>query len=168
MAQSVEQYYSLMIEKKYQNAFDELKSIYDSFEHENTLIVEYTKWIGAAEHFRKNAPCSEGEKKTNDASSTNKCLDRFIMIGVIEMCAYDIYLIRAHKKGLKSDWIGSISDLEKAYEYAYSDNQKSKVFYMKGLSFLSLGKKDEGCLSLSKAGEFGNENAYEIIRQYCN
>ena len=165
VAQSIDRYYSYMIEKKYQSAFDELKGVYHSFDHENTPIVEYTKWIESAEHFRKNAICVENEKK---ASEQNKCLDRLIMINVIEMCAFDIYLIRAHKKGLKSDWLGSISDLDKSFEYALTDSQKSKVFYMKGISLFSLGKKDEACLSLSKAGELGKEDAYEIIKQYCN
>jgi len=157
-----------MFEKKYDIAFEEIKRMYHAFDHENASIIEYTKWIEASEHFRENAQCSESEKKADKENSTHACMDRFIMINVIEMCAYDIYLIRSYKKGLKQDWIGSINDLEIAFKYALSDQQKSKVFFMKGISFLSLDKKDEGCLNLSKAGELGYEEAYAIIQQHCN
>jgi lipoprotein NlpI len=36
-----------------------------------------------------------------------------------------------------------------------------------GLSKCKLNKKEECCLSLSKAGELGAKDAYELISEYC-
>jgi hypothetical protein len=32
---------------------------------------------------------------------------------------------------------------------------------------LETGLKESGCLDLSKAGELGDEYAYELIQEYC-
>ena len=33
---------------------------------------------------------------------------------------------------------------------------------------IKLGQKNSGCLDLSKAGELGHFDAYDVIKDYCN
>ena len=42
------------------------------------------------------------------------------------------------------------------------------AYYSRGAVKLILKQKDSGCLDLSKAGELGNQEAYKLIRSYCN
>jgi tetratricopeptide (TPR) repeat protein len=52
---------------------------------------------------------------------------------------------------------------------AISLNKKnSKAHYYKGLILINKNNKQEGCESLSRAGELGLELAYEAINKFCN
>jgi len=42
------------------------------------------------------------------------------------------------------------------------------MYYHRGISRIKLGRKDSGCLDLSKAGELGYFEAYESIKEFCN
>lgn len=44
----------------------------------------------------------------------------------------------------------------------------AKAFVSRGLSKLRLGDKNEACIDFSEAGELGSEEAYEMIKKYCN
>ena len=48
------------------------------------------------------------------------------------------------------------------------DSKNAECYYYRGLTLIDSGQKKEGCLDLSKAGELGDEDAYEAIRKYCN
>ena len=41
------------------------------------------------------------------------------------------------------------------------------AYLIRGYAKIRLGQKDDGCLDLSKAGELGSAEVYEIIKQYC-
>lgn len=57
-----------------------------------------------------------------------------------------------------------ISDMNKSL----SINNKSQNSYLyRGLANIKIGKKEDGCRDLSKAGELGNEKAYEAISEFC-
>ncbi len=58
----------------------------------------------------------------------------------------------------------SIEDLTKAINIRANDNS----YYLRGLANLKLGFKEKGCRDLSKAGELGNEQAYDEITKKCN
>jgi tetratricopeptide (TPR) repeat protein len=46
---------------------------------------------------------------------------------------------------------------------------KSSIVYLKrGLTHLLLNNTNNACLDFSKAGELGSEEAYEMIKKYCN
>jgi hypothetical protein len=76
------------------------------------------------------------------------------------------------------DQPGATADFKKTIEYSNQkilDNRidsKSPNLqyyrYYRGLARIALGQKDDGCLDLSKAGEFGYEDAYEMIKTYCH
>ncbi len=63
-----------------------------------------------------------------------------------------------------------------AYEDAINDcskiiqiNPKSiDAYYMRGLLRIDFGDMKQGCLDLSKAGELGDQKAYEAIKEKCN
>ena len=47
------------------------------------------------------------------------------------------------------------------------DKESENSFYYRGLSKIKLGKNSEACSDLSKAGQFGKEEAYEAIKINC-
>jgi len=73
--------------------------------------------------------------------------------------------MRGGSKLLLEDYLGAIEDFNEVLKInPYSVN----AFYGRGIAKIFLGQKDSGCLDLSKAGELGNEPAYEAIKKYCN
>jgi len=75
------------------------------------------------------------------------------------------YLNRARAKADLKDYRGAIEDYDKAIEII----KDCTIAYLnRGLAKFKLGRKDSGCLDLSKAGELGAENAYDMIQKYCN
>ena len=75
------------------------------------------------------------------------------------------YVNMGYSKHKLKDYSGAIADYTKAIEI---DPNKSSAYYGRGLSKLVLGQKDSGCLDLSKAGELGYGQAYEVIKEHCN
>jgi hypothetical protein len=55
-------------------------------------------------------------------------------------------------------------DFNKAIQF---EPKWAEAYYFLGLSKISAGQKESGCLDLSKAGELGDEQAYEMIQKYC-
>ena len=75
------------------------------------------------------------------------------------------YFNRAHDKLALEDFRGAIADFNKAIEL---NPNYAEAYSSRGLSKLSLHQKDEGCMDLSKAGELGYYEAYDMIKKYCN
>ncbi len=72
-------------------------------------------------------------------------------------------------KGFCETQIDKYADAIDSYEKALIHNPNNEsTYYNLGLIKIELGKKDEGCLNLSKAGELGKSEAYKIISKYCN
>lgn len=114
-----------------------------------------------------------------------KFADAFFARGNVKMKLQDYY-------GAISDYSAAISLNENyveayfnrgrakqfllAYEDAINDcskiiqiNPKSiDAYYMRGLLRINYGDTKNGCLDLSKAGELGDQKAYDTIRDKCN
>ena len=59
---------------------------------------------------------------------------------------------------------GAIEDNNKAIEL----NPDYALAYLnRGAAKYNLGDKNGGCLDFSKAGELGYEDAYDLIKKYC-
>lgn len=56
-----------------------------------------------------------------------------------------------------------ISDMNKSIDIEESANS----YYYRGLARIKINIKEAGCLDLSKAGELGKIEAYEMIQKYC-
>jgi len=75
------------------------------------------------------------------------------------------YYNRGLSKSYLKDEKGNIADCDIAIEI---NQNYSKAYYSRGLSKIYIGQIDNGCKDLSKAGELGYEQAYELIKKYCN
>ena len=65
---------------------------------------------------------------------------------------------------LSSEHVSSISSYTKAIElYPYM----ADAYFNRGLVLIYLKDKEKGCIDLSRAGELGIQDAYGIIKKYC-
>lgn len=76
-----------------------------------------------------------------------------------------VYLSRGNSKFRLQDYNGAITDFTKAIEI---DSSFATPYYARGISKITLGQLDSGCLDLTKAGEWGYSDAYDAIKKYCN
>ena len=65
---------------------------------------------------------------------------------------------------LSSEHINSIENYSKAIElYPYMGD----AYFNRGLVLIYLKDKEKGCIDLSRAGELGVQDAYSVIKKYC-
>lgn len=62
---------------------------------------------------------------------------------------------------------GKYNEAIKSMTNSININPSSISYLYRGLAKIKTGKKTEGCLDLSKAGELGDNNAYNEIKKYC-
>jgi len=67
---------------------------------------------------------------------------------------------------LMQDYTGASDDFGKAANV--SGENFANASFNKGLLLIFLGRKEEGCSSLSLSGEQGMGEVYSIIKKYCN
>ncbi|OGU77074.1 MAG: hypothetical protein A2V93_05355 [Ignavibacteria bacterium RBG_16_34_14] len=77
----------------------------------------------------------------------------------------DAYNNRGVAKGKLEDYKGAIQDYNNAIEI---NPKYAGAYYNRGIAKYNLGKKSEACLDWRKAGELGVDDAYDLIRKYCN
>jgi len=75
------------------------------------------------------------------------------------------YHNRGTAKHSLKDYKGAIADYSKAIEL---NPKLAEAYAARGLAKIGLGQKDGGCLDLSKTGEMGYAEAYDLIKKYCN
>ncbi len=78
----------------------------------------------------------------------------------------EAYFKRGNAKYDFQDYKGAIADYSRAIEI--NPRYASDAYYNRGLAKIILGQIDSGCMDLSKAGELGFEEAYDMIRKFCN
>jgi tetratricopeptide (TPR) repeat protein len=80
------------------------------------------------------------------------------------------YEYRADAKFSLKDYLGAITDYSQALlEYKDFPNiDVSYIYFNRGLAKLNLKQTNSGCLDLSKAGELGVKEVYDIIKENCN
>lgn len=83
----------------------------------------------------------------------------------IDYYNYDIYGIRGYCYLKTQKYSLAVLDLNIAIK---NDGINGNHYYNRGIAKLNLGQKAAGCLDLSKAGELGYEEAFELIKEYCN
>lgn len=77
----------------------------------------------------------------------------------------EAYLNRGKAKQFLQAYEDAINDCSKIIQI----NAKSMdAYYMRGLLRIEFGDMKQGCLDLSKAGELGDQKAYEAIKEKCN
>ncbi len=92
----------------------------------------------------------------------NKALD--IESGYASLWA-QVFFGKAFCRSKVGDYEGAIKDYEKVFIHNPNDEF---TYHNLGLLKIRLGRKNEGCLDLSKAGELGHSDAYNMIAEFCN
>ncbi len=79
------------------------------------------------------------------------------------------YIYRGWAKALLEDKYGSMDDLNKAFELMKNieKQENADLYYYKGLVHLFRDEVVECCKNMSKAGELGKKEAYDVIRKEC-
>lgn len=75
------------------------------------------------------------------------------------------YYNRAYAKGVLNDYRGAILDYSVSIFY---DNSFAEAYYNRGVLYLFLGDKELGCKDISKAGELGIKESYNLLYKYCD
>ena len=75
------------------------------------------------------------------------------------------YYNRANLKARSGDLPGAFEDFTKAIEY---HPHFAEAYYNRGLVQLMMKDTRKGCLDLSKAGELGIEQAYELLKRHAD
>jgi tetratricopeptide (TPR) repeat protein len=78
------------------------------------------------------------------------------------------YFERGYSKHRLKDFQGAILDFTKSISLASEDTAKAESYLLRGFSKTACNKTREACTDFSKAGELGNEKAYDYIQKYCN
>ncbi len=73
--------------------------------------------------------------------------------------------VRAYCLTSLGRWEESILDYSKAIKLKPTN---AHLYFYRGLSYKAVGKVNEACLDLSKAGELGAGEAYDVIKEICN
>ena len=86
-----------------------------------------------------------------------------------------LFLMRGVSKASLGDNLGAIHDLDTYIESTKGiESERFIKWYLqtayesRGLSCLKIGNKEQGCLRLSKCGEYGDRRAYDLISKFCN
>lgn len=75
------------------------------------------------------------------------------------------YYNQAYVKCKLRDYQGALDDLNRAIEL---ESDFAEAYFNRGLTKIYLDDVEGGALDLSKAGELGIQDAYNIIKRYCN
>ncbi len=134
----------------------------------NFELIEHRFSINESEPqitITRNAP--QDKKKVNhpgipDFSSVLADYDRVIELDPQMSYAY---YNRGNIKNRMHDFEGAVQDYNKAL--ALQPNL-AEAFYNRALTLIYLKKTADACLDLSKAGELGIQDAYNVIKRYCN
>jgi tetratricopeptide (TPR) repeat protein len=93
-------------------------------------------------------------KAINDYNKSIKLAPRFVYS----------YYNRANTKIKNKNYQGALQDYDKAI---FLDNDFARAYFNRGLTYIYLQQTTQGCIDISKAGELGLEEAYTVIKLYC-
>jgi tetratricopeptide (TPR) repeat protein len=77
----------------------------------------------------------------------------------------DAYFNRGKAKQYLSAYQDAINDCTKIIQI---NPKNSSAYSMRGILRIEFGDTKNGCLDLSKAGEMGDLDAYDLIKEHCN
>lgn len=75
------------------------------------------------------------------------------------------YFNQSYVKCKLHDYDGALADLNKALDI---ESDFAEAYFNRGLTKIYLDDVEGGAMDLSKAGELGLQDAYNIIKRYCN
>jgi tetratricopeptide (TPR) repeat protein len=94
----------------------------------------------------------------------NKAIPLLLQTQISKEELSSIFTNKARIEYFLGKYTEAIIDCNTAIKY---DNSNSETYFIKGMTYIELGDKENGCLALSKAGEYGWEKAYQAISENC-
>lgn len=104
----------------------------------------------------------EPEKRIPDFSGVLKDYDRVVQLDYNMSFAY---YNRGNIKNRTRDFEGAVQDYTVAVAI---DPNFAEAFYNRAITLIYLKNTKDACLDLSRAGELGVQEAYSVIKRYCN
>lgn len=80
----------------------------------------------------------------------------------------ECYYRRGVEKLHLEDRKGAILDITKYIVQSPNGESIKFAYSQRGLAKIGLNQKESGCLDFSKSGELGYEDAYDLIKEFCN
>ena len=173
------------LEKKYSTALahydlavkevdeDELSSLYKAFYHMNrgVLRADMIEFISSIESNvqvltmddKKTARARVKDQVAREYDYSEAIEDMKIAIDAVGDIPY-LWFNLGNLYCLSSDYVNSIDSYSRAIEaYPYLGD----AYFNRGLVLIYLKDKEKACIDLSRSGELGVQDAYGVIKKYC-
>jgi tetratricopeptide (TPR) repeat protein len=132
----------------------EMESFTNSIDDYSNVIIYLDKSKSPKQHNQ--------QIKTHDyddvISDYSKCIQ-------IDPEFYYAYYNIANVKTESRDFIGAINYYSKAIEI---EPKFAEAYYNRGITYIYIQQKEDGCIDLSRAGELGVKRAYVAIKRFCD
>lgn len=175
---------ALLLEKNKHEILAMLGDAYKGLEDYTKAVKLYTQSI----EINNNLPCVYAERgrtklALGDARGAIMDFDKSISLKHSDISLYidrgNVRFDLRHYQDAIKDYTTIISYKETHYNYwcyvtsgatfiNLTTELKELAYLNRGLAKINLSQTNAGCLDLSKAGELGQEGAYEAIKKYCN
>ncbi len=103
-------------------------------------------------------------KETVKPPDHQKSMEDYNYVAAIYPDLPYVYYNRANLKTLLKDFQGAIDDYSRAI---YLEPNMAEAYFNRALTLLYLNENKLACKDLSKAGELGLKESYNIIKRYC-
>lgn len=113
----------------------------------------------------KNDPKQKSETITETSTDYTDVMNDYANCLKINPQFPYAYYNQAFVKCKMRDYEGALADLNKAIEI---EKDFAEAYFNRGLTKIYLDDIEGGAMDLSKAGELGIQDAYNIIKRYCN
>lgn len=140
--------------------FNKANVLFELIEHQYMLDQASQQVVLTPDGSLSEVGASESSRP--DFSAVIAAYDRVIAIDPTMSYAY---YNRANIKNRMRDFEGAVQD----YTIAAALNPElAEAFYNRALTLIYLNKNRDACFDLSKAGELGIQEAYNLIKRYCD
>ena len=164
-------YYDQAIDKAREQ--DDMSQMYESFYRLNrgALRAEMIEFIASIENNVQILSMDDAgttrarvkDQVTRSYDYTDAIADMKAAAEIMKDLPYAYYNL-GNLYCLSSEHINSIDNYTKAIDlYPYMGD----AYFNRGLVLIYLKDKEKGCIDLSRAGELGVEDAYSVIKKYC-
>jgi tetratricopeptide (TPR) repeat protein len=121
-----------------------------------TKVIEFSPKNDAALNYR-----GKSKKELKDYRGAISDFSRAILL---KPKMEEYYFDRIEAKSLLTDFKGVLEDCNLIIKF---NPKNGRAFCGRGMAKIGLNQKEAGCADLSKSGEMGFDNAYEMIKLYC-
>jgi tetratricopeptide (TPR) repeat protein len=104
-------------------------------------------------------------QQTNRNNSYNQVIEDYSKALKLDPDFTYAYFNRANVKMRNNDFSGAVDDFSKSL---VADPMFSEAYFNRGLMLIFLQEVEKGCVDLSKAGELGMVESYNVMKRYCN